>query len=326
MPSTKTLISTGDFIDLGLKIRQKGIRVVLSKLNPSAKSRTVSKWNSTSKSTDFWIIPSIRKRWNQLSTGDPNLEYEDYVVNKYFASSQNLSMLSVGCGSGTRERKFAKYPCFKHVVGIDMAERKVYEARRLALSSGHSNIEYLTGNFLKYPFEPNKYDLILFNSSLHHLDNVESVLGNRVHSLLKDGGMLLLFEYVGPNRLQYTQHQLDFANRLLKQIPKRFRVKADGSSVKTRIYRPGILRMLMVDPSEAIDSESILPAVRKHFKVAHERMTGGDISMILFKDIAHNFLGEDDETQNLIAYLLGKEDEYLEQTGSSDGIFGVYYK
>ena len=87
---------------------------------------------------------------------------------------------------------------------------------------------------------------------------------------------------------------------------------------------PGLLRMKLVDPSEAIDSSSILPAIQKHFNVVEERKVGWDILHILLKDIAHNFLNTDDETRHLLSYLFDQEDEYLKQTGRSDAVFGVY--
>jgi len=50
--------------------------------------------------------------------------------------------------------------------------------------------------------------------------------------------------------------------------------------------------MFLVDPSEAVDSESILPSLHENFKVLEEKKIGGDILLILLKDIAHNFLDE----------------------------------
>jgi hypothetical protein len=44
------------------------------------------------------------------------------------------------------------------------------------------------------------------------------------------------------------------------------------------------------------------------------------------KDIAHNFLTEDEETNSLLQYIFKSEDTYLEEKGRSDGVFGVYQK
>ncbi|HPI35089.1 MAG TPA: methyltransferase domain-containing protein, partial [Prolixibacteraceae bacterium] len=322
MIGDKTYISIGDFIDLYYKVKQKGYNELLSKFHLSNKGRTLSKWNTISSSSDFWIIPEIRCRWNEKCTGNPNIEYEDYVVSKYFSKSKGLKMLSVGCGTGARERKFAKYPNFNLIEGVDMSEKQIDEARNHASDLKLNNIKYIVGDFTTHIFEHSTYDVILFNSSLHHFKDIHNILQTKVLPLLKDGGYLLIFEYVGPKRLQWTKQQLEFANKLLTDLPLKYKIRFNSKSIKRRIYRPGLFRMLLVDPSEAIDSDSIIPSIHNHFKIIEERKIGWDISHLLFKDIAHNFLNNDKETQMLLSYLFDKEDEYLSMTGGSDAVFG----
>ncbi len=326
MSGDKTYLSIGDFIDLYYKVKQRGYSELLSKFHLSNSARTVSKWNTVTSSSDFWIIPEIRSRWNEKCTGDPKLEYEDYVVSKYFLNINGLKMLSVGCGTGAREQKFAKYPNFDLIEGIDMAEKQIDEARIHASDLKLNNLKYIVGEFTKHSFKNCTYDVILFNSSLHHFNDIQNILKTNVLPLLKDGGYLLIFEYVGPKRLQWTKQQLEFANKLLEDLPLKYKMRFNSKSIKSRIYRPGLLRMFLVDPSEAIDSNSIIPSIHKHFKIIEERKIGWDISHLLFKDIAHNFLNNDKETQILLSYLLDKEDEYLSITDSSDAVFGVYQK
>ncbi len=82
--------------------------------------------------------------------------------------------------------------------------------------------------------------------------------------------------------------------------------------------------MILNDPSEAIASSSILPAIHQFFRIIEEKKIGWDITHILFKDIAQNFLRSDSETKKLINYIFSKEDEYLNKTGFSDAVFGIY--
>lgn len=322
----KTFISKGDFIDLFHKIKQKGYANIVSKFRLSNRARTKAKWNTVSGSSDFWIIPRLREHWNKKCTGDSKIEYADYLVSKYLSESKNLKMLSVGCGSGARERKFGKYSNFALIEGIDMAENKIKEARESAKESGLENVQYHVGDFLDFQFEKETYDVILFNSSLHHFNNINTFLASKVKPLLKNGGLLVIHEYVGPKRLQWTKQQLDTANHLLKQLPDKYKMRANSSALKTRNYRPGLLRMLLIDPSEAIDSESIIPTVHKLFKVMEEKKMGWDILQILLKDISHNFLGSDIETEKVLTFLIEEEDRYMQETGRSDAIFGIYKK
>lgn len=322
----KTYISRGDFIDFYFKVKQKGFNELLSKFHLSNKARTVSKWNTITSSSDFWIIPEIRRRWNEKCTGNPDMEYEDYFVSKYLSGLKDLKMLSVGCGTGARERKFAKYPAFGLIEGIDIADEQIYEAKNHAAELNLNNIKYIAGEFTTHLFVNAPYDVNLFNSSLHHFKNVNNILKTKVLPLLKYSGYLLIFEYVGPKRLQWTKQQLKFANELLTDLPLKYKTRFNSKSVKNRIYRPGLLRMQIVDPSEAVDSESILPSIHNYFKIIEEKKPGWDITHLLFKDIAHNFLINDNETQKLLSYIFGKEDEYLSITDRSDSVFGIYQK
>jgi ubiquinone/menaquinone biosynthesis C-methylase UbiE len=326
MIQDKTFISVGDFIDLYYKVKQKGLPVLLSKLHLSNRARTVSKWELISPGSDFWIIPAVRKRWNEKCTGDPNLEYEDYIVSKYFENAKGLRMLSVGCGTGSRERKFARHAGFERIEGIDIAASQVEEASGLAIGQNLNNIFYFTGDFNARSFESDAYDLILFNSSLHHFDHINDFLKMKVMPLLKQEGYLIIYEYTGPDRLQWKRLQLKRSNQLLKQIPEKFKTRFNSRAVKRYIYRPGLLRMLLVDPSEAIDSESMLPSIHRYFRTIEEKKVGWDILHLLLKDIAHNFLGTDKETQAILTVLFEAEDKYMAETGRSDAVFGIYQK
>jgi len=322
----KTLISPGDLIDVYYKISHRGYYKLWTRLKISGNSRTVSKWNATSASSDFWIIPEVRLRWNEKCSGDPDLEYEDYLHAKYFAGQKGLRLLSIGCGTGSKERKYAKYPEFELVEGIDLASNRINTAEKDAIEAGLSNIRYHTGDFRNYGFEKKAYDIILFNSSLHHFDRIDKLLRESVLPLLKDEGYLIIFEYVGPSRLQWTRGQLELTNTLLKELPSKYRTRSNGRSKVRRAYRPGLIRMRFVDPSEAIDSASIMPAIHRYFNIIEEKNVGWNITHLLFKDIAHNFLSRDEETQGLLKYIFQKEDEFIESGGTSDAVFGLYRK
>jgi SAM-dependent methyltransferase len=186
------------------------------------------------------------------------------------------------------------------------------------------NLHYVCDDFVSRDYEKESFDVIHFNSSLHHFENVETLLREKVRPLLKPDGYLVLFEYVGPSRLQWRKEQMKFVNSTLKEIPGQYRLKS--RLVKKKVYRPGLLRMKMIDPSEAVDSESIIPALHENFKIVEEKQVGWDVTHLLLKDIAQNFLNDDPETKKWIKYIFDKEDEYLNGRKQSDAVFGVYQK
>ena len=83
--------------------------------------------------------------------------------------------------------------------------------------------------------------------------------------------------------------------------------------------------MIVADPSECIESETILSNIHKKFYPIIEQPIGGNILMNVLKDISHNFIPLDDEKKKILEKLFDFEDKYLEQN-TSDFIFGVYKK
>jgi len=105
------------------------------------------------------------------------------------------------------DRNFAKHNCFSHIDAVDVSGDSIANARILAQKE-QLNIQYHQGDFKKLNFELGSYDVVLFSSSLHHFENIEKTLADFVKPLLKDDGLLVVFEYCGPNRLQWTNAQL----------------------------------------------------------------------------------------------------------------------
>lgn len=321
-----SLVSIGDFVDVYYKIKTRGINFLLSKFFKfSYKNRVSSKWDSFVSQSDYWIIPEITKSWNYKISGNETLTYEDYVCQKYFEGKENLSLVAVGCGEGKHERNFAKYSAFKNVVGIDISKDSIENAKRLA-SENNLNITYYCEDFRKTTLLKNKFDVVLFDSSLHHFDKIDDFLKNSILPILNENGYVVVFEYCGPNRLQWKKSQLKEANRILKTIPPRFKKLIDGKNIKAKVYRPGLLRMLLVDPSEAPDSENLVKSLNDNFEVLEEKKLGTNILHILLKGISHNFLAEDAESKELLRDLMKKENDFLDLSGENDAVFGVYQK
>lgn len=320
-----SLISIADFLDVYHKLRQNGLPFLFRMFNKGASARVASKWDNYRSASDFWLIPAIQEEWNRKITGDNYQVYEDYVCDKYLKGRDGLTILSIGCGSGIHERPFARYNKTFRITGVDLADEQLKQAKADADAEG-LDINYISGDFTKMNFEKGAFDMVLFHSSLHHFNNIGDFLRDHVKPLLSASGVLVVFEYAGPNRLQLKRSQLMAANAILKQIPRKFKTLYDGKTVKTKVYRPGLLRMLLVDPSEAPDSENLVKGIHDNFRVVEEVQLGWNITHLLLKGISHNFINDGAETQKLITGIIKQEDEFVRQAGSSDAIFGIYQK
>ena len=318
-----SLITFGDFIDVYLKVKKKGTAFIVHKLfKLSYKDKVSSKWDDFNAESDFWIIPEVRQHWNKIISGNPVISYEEYVSKTYFSEKSNLNLLSIGCGEGVHERNFYDHLNFNECLGVDISEGSILGAQKLA-DQQKKNITYKTANFSEMDFGAKKYDIILFDSSLHHFKNIQEFLDNKIKPLLSKNGVLVIFEYCGPNRLQWSRKQLNAANAILKQLPEKYKVFNGTDFIKRKVYRPGFLRVYAVDPSEAPDSLNLLEALHTNFDTIEEKKLGWNIIQPLFKGIAHNFLDATPQTKKWIDFILKEEEKFVKQN-ASDAIFGVY--
>ncbi len=321
-----SLITLDDLLDLYLKGVQRGGAFLLSKLTFSKKARTLSAFNQESiQTSNWWMVPAVRRRWNALITGNPDLPYETYVVQRYFQERTGLRLLSLGSGNCSRELKIAQYDQFTEVLCVDIAENRLQEAETAARAANLHNIHFLCANVEEYDFPQEYFDVVLFNFSLHHFYNVDELLQKKVKKCLKNDGFVIINEYVGPNRLQFSQAQIKAINEALQLIDKPWRRRWKTRLTKNRYYGSGILRMIIADPSECVDSANILPALHRYFEVVEERPYGGNILMLALKDIAHHFVHPDARQQTILEALFQYEDEYL-LGQASDLVFGIYQK
>lgn len=325
MASETSFISFGDFLDVYYKVKQKGVKQLLSLFKFSNQNRVAEKWNNHQQSSDYWIIPQLQHHWNSLISGNATESYEFFVTKSYLANKSNLTLLSIGCGEGLHERQFAQSGQFSKIIGVDISPKRIETAQYLA-NEQKLPIEYIADDFHTMDLPIASFDVILFDSSLHHFSDIHTFLKNEIEPLMKEDGILVINEYCGPNRLQWTNAQLNYANELLQEIPKKYKILVDGTSEKRKVYRPGLLRMFLVDPSEAPDSVNLQRALHTHFSILEEKQMGCNILHILLKGIAHHFVETDAEKTALLSDLIAKEKEFVNKVGKSDSIFGVYQK
>ncbi|XP_069009739.1 putative methyltransferase DDB_G0268948 [Embiotoca jacksoni] len=105
--------------------------------------------------------------------------------------------VDLGCGTGQNSRLLA--PHFKEVVGIDISECQLGEARAVP---GYPNITYRTGTAEQLPFPDGSVDLLTAASAAHWFDPSRFLA--EASRVLKPGGCMALLGYSDSNtRLHY---------------------------------------------------------------------------------------------------------------------------
>jgi len=99
-------------------------------------------------------------------------------------------------------------------------------------------------------------------------------------------------------------------------------LRKDREVLKERVDLPTIHDVVAVDPSEAIRSDQIVLALRKHMRIVELKPLGGNLLHFLLDGIAHNFPDDDPTAQSWLQALFALEDAFLAE-GSCTSDFAL---
>jgi SAM-dependent methyltransferase len=182
--------------------------------------------------------------------------------------------LSLGSGSGRVE---------KHLIEIGFANRfesiDLSHAYNKIARNAEANFHAKQGdlNFCQFPKQ--EYDFVLCHGILHHLINLEHVL-SQINDTLKRDGILLIHEYVGENRWQFTERRL---NLLAEMFP----------SIKLKN-----LPIWSVDGFESIRSADLLNLIEMQFGATCERSVS--YGSVLFPLVSCNWRDAREQLSSII--------------------------
>lgn len=223
-------------------------------------------------------------------SGDPNIEIIDYVIGvvKKMSNGKKLRCGIIGCDEiGKPELRLNDSGIIKEIVVMDIAQGLLSKQQSLVDNEGVKNIEYTYADFNRFILDDDAYDLIWAWGTVHHIDNLNHFF-TQIRRGLKPGGLFIMREYVGPNRIQLTDDQLSITNALLQVIPDDYK-KLQNGTVKKKEVRVNKKMLIQHDPSESIHSEDIVKTMKNYLEIIQYNPTGGTILQPLLNGIAENF-------------------------------------
>jgi SAM-dependent methyltransferase len=230
---------------------------------------------------------------NERATGDPARDWLSSWAHRWFVGD-NLRVLVLGCGEGWLERAVAGWPFVARIDAVDFAEEAVARARELA--RGIAKIGYGVVDLNRDELPRDTYDVVVAHSVLHHVENLEHAYA-QIERCMRPDATLVINEYVGPNRFQYSDHVLSAINVLLRALPEELRRPYEART------RPTVEEMIANDPTEAVRAEELVAFTERTFEVRERRDIGGTILQHLLYDIVENFRFDDPRERSLLQML-----------------------
>ncbi len=242
-------------------------------------------------------------------SGDPKVYYLEYFFERHVKNRPVDHILSLGCGGGNLERALVEIGATRQVDGFDVSPESIRLANQLAAESGLGDqLNYEVADIDQIELPVNRYDVVIAKMALHHLENLEHIY-HQVKRSLKPGGVLMINEFVGPSRFQWTDLQLRLMNELLEALPEKPRKAAPF----LRVLRPELEDMKTLDPSESVRSADVIPVLEQSFEIIDFKPYGGTLLHILLSHVMPGFDLEDEKDLSILRLMFLFEQTLVEQ-------------
>ncbi|MDO9283975.1 MAG: class I SAM-dependent methyltransferase [Aquabacterium sp.] len=149
--------------------------------------------------------------------------------------------LSLGSGLGRVESYLIEQGFTTAIDAIEVCASVNSEGR-----INEKGVDFMPGDLNFLDIQPDSYDFILCHGVLHHLINLELVL-HRINRALRPDGVLLIYEYVGEDRWQFSDQRLSVLKKAFPNV---------AFTVPPLWAVPGF---------ESVRSSDLLPLVRSVF-------------------------------------------------------------
>jgi SAM-dependent methyltransferase len=207
--------------------------------------------------------------------------------------------VSVGCGVASKEIALLHGGVVGHFDLFEIAESRVEQGAEQALQLGIA--DRITWHREPVDFDrPAAVDLVYWNNALHHMLDTDRALAWSRASLLP-GGTFYMNDFVGPDRMQWSDEMMEAARRARRELPRS--ICPDPEAVQ----RPRAEKLAASDPTECADSAAILPGLARYFPEATIIPTGGVVYALALLDLLDR-IGDD-----LLEPLLELDRAYAEQ-------------
>ena len=226
--------------------------------------------------------------------------------------------LSLGCGSGRLERQLLATKICQSYHGIDIAADAIQEATNMAQKLSLP-LTYETQDLNFVRLKPKSYDLIVAQTSLHHVLHLEHLM-DEISAALTDDGCLWVHDYIGESQFQFSDERLKLMNDLLEILPEKLRFNHFAGRAVDKVARkePGTL----VSPFESIRSGEIKGLLLERFDVIVMREEVSFLDRVAGLGMRQNFM--ENEDTKVIFHLLSYFDHYLSTRGIVPGCLGQF--
>lgn len=302
--------------------KKKGVHVASQSSPDEQTQRIAAHWDAASVNNcpGWWAHPRIVQHINQRVCGRPVKGTSRGAMEKVrelFGTQVWDRGVSVGCGNGAKEMAMIEAGIVGAFTLYELSPVRVEQGRALAESRGLGDrITFHIADAFTADIPKGSVDFVHWNNSLHHMMDTPAAVAWS-WNILRKGGMFYMDDFIGPTRFQWSDKALELCTAVRASLPAKYLAnprRPDGRE-PVQVRRPDPVAFARQDPSEAADSDRIMPAVGEFFPKAWVMRTGGVIYNCALGRCMQNFdPGNPDDTA-LLDGLLVVDDVALEIPG-----------
>ena len=200
---------------------------------------------------------------------DPSMDAVGVINRQLRANhgdrSKELRGLALVCGDMAAEKGYfdtRDEVCYASITGVDLSGESLSRASELMAGLPFHG---LLADANRLDLAPGSLDFAVGLHGVHHIHN----LGNaffQLNQALAPNGLLFLYEWIGPPFLQIPRRNAFVARLLLPLFSTKQRTTHLGDKKGAFLQFPPE----RFDPSEACNSDRLVPELEHHFEIVHE--------------------------------------------------------
>lgn len=284
----------GQAVDMSFPEEDTGHGIVYAEGYPEGQASTEVD-GAASRSYSWWESPLVVEHCEKLVTGQPDISFYDFLRTRYISHALEKG-LSIGRKLPGLESNFASYDVCRTFDGI-------YDEDSLA--------EVMNGSS---DFKEGQYDLFFCTDILHRIKTPDTFL-EKVERSLVGNGMVIAFEYIGPEGYRHTSKTINIAELLLRSI-------GNGEMHAMDEDIPSALRATSETGSEneKPSPNHVISSLKKRFEVKDVRYCGGPLYDLVVNRILQKMNYTDQKDVALLETIL-----HVDQVLTGEGILPQNY-
>ena len=263
----------------------------------------------------YWSNRYVRPWFEAVDTTHPEDLFARYLLEAARCSDADTPrFLSIGAGNCDAEVGIAR-----DLIGrglerftlecLDINPSMLERGRAMAEEAGvGEHLRFSQADFNDWRPE-GRYDGILANQCLHHVQNLEGLFDG-IHDGLTDTGLFITSDMIGRNGHQRWPEALEIVEREWQKLPERYRYNHQAQRLELEF----INHDCSVESFEGIRAQDILPLLVERFSFHVFIAFGNVVDVFIDRAFGHNFDAESPEDRAFIDRL-----HAIDEQGFADG-------